>query len=212
MMAGNVFYRSVKTAFRVFFTLYNRLEVRGRENIPPGGAAIVASNHSSNIDPPLIGSVYPGTLRYLAKDSLFSVPLLGFLIRALGAIPVSRQDSQRAGVVMKLLLERLGEGETILVFPEGTRSRDGRLKPLEGGAAFLSVKAGTPVIPVFVRGSYKACPPGKMFPNPSKLVVSVSKPLFPDAGIESERERRLALTRSLEGALRALASEAEHHD
>jgi 1-acyl-sn-glycerol-3-phosphate acyltransferase len=211
-MTARVFYRVVQAVFRLFFVVYNRLDVRGKERIPRGGTVIVASNHASNIDPPLIGCVYPGRIRYLAKDSLFKIPLLGFLIRTLGGIPVSREDSQRAGAVMKLLLGRLRGGETLLMFPEGTRSRDGEMKPLEGGVALLSVKSGAPVLPMFVHGSHRVCPPGSKFPAPFKLILSISDPISPDLGIEDERERRAALMRSLEDALRALAAEAERHD
>ncbi|MDR1138118.1 MAG: 1-acyl-sn-glycerol-3-phosphate acyltransferase, partial [Synergistaceae bacterium] len=119
-MIERMFYGLVKRFFRLFFTLYNRLEVRGLENIPQNTPMIVASNHASYIDPPLIGSVFPGRLRYLAKESLFRVPLLGFFIRTLGAVPVTREDSQKAGAVMKSLLSLLKSGDNVLLFPEGS--------------------------------------------------------------------------------------------
>ncbi|MDR1915819.1 MAG: 1-acyl-sn-glycerol-3-phosphate acyltransferase [Synergistaceae bacterium] len=213
MTIRNIFYHIVKTLFRLLFILYNRLEVRGLDNVPSGVTMIIASNHASNIDPPLIGSVFPGRLRYLAKDSLFRVPLLGFFIKALGAIPVSRQDSQRAGAVMKLLLSRLRSGENILLFPEGTRSRSGELQPLEGGIAFLAIKSGAPILPVFVHGSHLAWPPGKKFPSPAKLILAISHPIFPDEEITDERKRRLALMKSIEDELRALGSRGgRQHD
>jgi 1-acyl-sn-glycerol-3-phosphate acyltransferase len=169
---------------------------------------IVASNHASLADPPLIGAVFPVRLRYLAKDSLFRVPVLGFLIRALGAIPVAREDSQKAGVVMKLLLERLGAGDSVLLFPEGSRSPDGRVKPLESGVAFLSVKVGAPVIPVYIGGSFEAWPRGRAFPRPLRLTVRIAAPIFPDEGIKSERERRGALMNALERELLAMEGES----
>ncbi|MCL2684252.1 MAG: 1-acyl-sn-glycerol-3-phosphate acyltransferase [Synergistaceae bacterium] len=196
----NYFYFLVKNMFKLFFKIYNRLEVYGFDKIPHGTQVIVAANHASYVDPPLVGGVYPGCLRFLAKESLFRIPVLGFLLRALGAIPVEREDSQRAGAVMKSLLKLLGNGESVMLFPEGTRTSDGRLKPLEAGVAYLSVKTGVPVLPVYVGGSFKAWPKGKTFPRPSKLSLRVAPPIYPDTALAGERERRDELLRSLETA------------
>lgn len=203
-MISRVFYHLVRNAFKLFFRLYNRLEVCGLSNVPDEGPMIVASNHASFADPPLIGGVLPIRLRYLAKESLFRVPLLGFFIRTLGAVPVSRGNSQKAGAVMKLLLALLKGGESVLLFPEGSRSADGRLKPLEAGVAYLSVKTGVPVLPVYVKGSFEAWPKGRALPRPSKLKLSVSRLIYPDTDISNERERREKLMRSLERELLAM--------
>lgn len=206
MSSHPIFYFLVKNSFHVVFSLYNRLQVTGREHIPDY-PVIVASNHASNIDPPLIGGIFPRRLRYLAKESLFRNPMLGFLISALGAIPVTREDRQRAGVVLKLLLDQLQQGESILLFPEGSRSKDGKLQPLEGGAAFLSVKSGIPILPVYIRGSHEVCPPGSSFPHPAKLDVRFAAPLSPDPDIKSDREKRDRLMERLNETLHALAEE-----
>ena len=205
-MISRAFYCFVRNAFRLFFRLYNRLEVRGLSNVPSKGPMIVASNHASFADPPLIGGVVPVRLRYPAKESLFRVPLLGFLIGALGAVPVAREDSQRAGAVMKLLLTFLKEGESVLLFPEGSRSPDGKLKPLEAGVAYLSVKTGVPVLPVYVKGSFEAWPKSRVLPRPSKLKLSISRLIYPDPDMPNERERSEKLMRSLERELLAKES------
>ncbi|MDR3331006.1 MAG: 1-acyl-sn-glycerol-3-phosphate acyltransferase [Synergistaceae bacterium] len=212
MFLKHILYWIVKNAFLIIFTLYNRLEVRGTANIQANVPIILASNHASNADPPLIGGAYPGRLRYIAKESLFRVPVLGFFIRALGAIPVSREDSQRAGAVMKLMLDRLKDGESILIFPEGTRSGDGRLKPLEGGAALLSVKSGVPILPVYISGSHRFCPKGSLLPRPVKLTITFAAPVFPDAGAMSDKEKRMKLMRELEESLVRMAGEVDQHD
>ncbi|MDR3354635.1 MAG: 1-acyl-sn-glycerol-3-phosphate acyltransferase [Synergistaceae bacterium] len=209
---GTVFYYAAKFFFRALFVIYNRLEVRGFDNIPVGRQVIVASNHASNVDPPLIGGVFPGRLRYLAKESLFRVPLLGFFIRVLGAIPVAREDSQRAGAVIKLMLAKLKEGESILIFPEGTRSESGVLKPLEGGVALLSVMSGVPVLPVYVGGSHRVCPAGKSIPRPVKLTITFSRPVFPSEDHIGDREKRGILLKELEGAMSAMREGAASHD
>ena len=207
MFFHKVLYGLVRNSSFIFHKIYNRLSVGGLEHVP-GEPVIVASNHASNFDPPLIGGVFPRRLRYLAKESLFRNPLLGFLIRTLGAIPVRREDSQRAGAVMKMMLRLLEGGESILLFPEGSRSRDGRLQPLEGGVALLSVKSGVPILPVYIGGSGKLCPPGKTLPRPAKLTVTFAPPIRPDSyGMESDRERRAAMMADLERALLALEQE-----
>jgi len=200
-LASNIFYSFVKNMFKLFFKVYNRLEVYGLDKIPRGIQVIVAANHASYVDPPLVGGVFPGRLRILAKESLFRVPMLGFFIRALGAIPVKREDGQKSGAVMKNLLSLLSDGKSVLLFPEGTRSPDGRLKPLEAGVAYLSVKTGVPVLPVYVAGSFKAWPKGKKFPRPSKLSLRAAPPIYPDTALTCEKERRNTLLRSLEAAM-----------
>lgn len=212
MSFNTIFYSLVKNSFYAAFRLYNGLEVKGLDNIPSGMPLIVASNHASNIDPPLIGGVFPTRLRYLAKESLFYNLFLGFFIKTLGAVPVSREDSQRAGAVMKLLLGLLQQGESILIFPEGSRSKDGKLKPLEAGVAFLSVKSGAPVLPVYIDGSSAVCPPGSSFPKTSKLRVSFAAPIFPVAANGGDRERRDLVMQSLEESLHTLEREANAHD
>ena len=208
MSSHSIFYFLAKNSFHAVFSLYNRLQVVGREHIPDC-PVIVASNHVSNIDPPLIGGIFPRRLRYLAKESLFRNPVLGFLIASLGAIPVTREDRQRAGVVLKLLLDQLQQGESILLFPEGSRSKDGKLQPLEGGAAFRSVKSGVPILPVYIRGSRDVCPPGSSFPHPAKLQVRFAAPLSFDPGLKSDREKRDLLMKRLDETLHALGDERD---
>jgi 1-acyl-sn-glycerol-3-phosphate acyltransferase len=207
-----VFYYVVSSFFRVLFVVYNRLEVRGLENIPNGRQVIAASNHASNADPFIIGGAFPGRLRYLAKESLFHIPLLGFLARALGSIPVKRGDSQRAGAVMKLMLTLLKEGENILIFPEGTRSESGELKHLEAGVAMLSVRSGVPVLPVYIGGSHRVCPRGKFIPRPVKLTVTFSRPIYPSEDPIGDREKRSLLMKELEDELSAMRSAAAARD
>lgn len=203
---GSAFYSFTKNFFRIFYKIYNRLDIYGEDNIPEG-PVIVASNHASNIDPPLVGAAFPRQLRYLAKESLFKGIFFGRAIKALGAIPVKREDANSAGAVMRMLLKRLFDGEDVLIFPEGSRSRDGRLQQLEGGAAFLSIKSGYPIVPAYIYGSFKVCPPSKSFPRPYKLSITFDKPIWPQ-GVGDERERRETLLRALEASLSDMERES----
>ena len=210
MVAPSFFYLVAKYFLRGFFFLYNRVDVFGREHIPLSGPLIVASSHSSNLDPPLVGAFFPMRLRYLAKDSLFKNVILKTIIQTLGAISVSREDSQKAASVLKLLLSCLQDGENVLLFPEGTRSSDGKLQKLEGGVAFLSLKAMVPIVPVYVGGSFAACPRGKM-PRPSKMRLHWGKPIYPQMIAEEvgERGAREEILKRLTASLLCLEEEEE---
>jgi 1-acyl-sn-glycerol-3-phosphate acyltransferase len=207
-MAENALvYFLVRNSARIFFTLYNRFSIRGIDRIPPG-PLVVAANHASNLDPVVVGSAFPRPLRYLAKEELFRNPLFGALIDALGAVPVAREDRQRAGTVLKMCLEQLASGRPLLLFPEGTRSSDGRLKtPLEQGAAFLSLKSGAPIVPAYLAGSFESCPRGAAFPRPAKLRLLFGHPLRPEES-SSGGDRRGILTARLTEALEGLQREA----
>ena len=97
------------------------------------------------------------------------------------------------------------------IFLEGSRSRDGRIKPLEAGVAFLSVKSGVPVLPVYIRGSHNVCPPGKRIPRPVKLKVTFSSPISSDVGISSDKQRREHLMSEIERRFKEM-EEASGHD
>jgi len=133
----------------LLFTIW-RLKVAGLEHIPRQGAAIVACNHVSNVDPPLVGfCAFPvRSLRYLAKAELFRVPLLGWFLREAGAIVVHRRRADVAAV--RAALEVLSRGRCLLIFPEGTRSKDGRPGRPKTGVGFLAGKSGAPVVPARV--------------------------------------------------------------
>ncbi|MCX5796325.1 MAG: lysophospholipid acyltransferase family protein [Elusimicrobia bacterium] len=127
-----------------------RLKVSGLEHVPAHGAALIASNHVSFIDPPLVGwAALPArSLRYLAKMELFRIPLLGWFMRNVGCIPLDRGRADIGAV--RTALDVLGRGRCLLVFPEGTRSKDGRPGRPRGGVGFLAGKSGAPVVPARV--------------------------------------------------------------
>ena len=135
--------------------LYFRVRVEGLEHIPRQGPLILASNHVSYIDPPIIGSNVPRVVNFLARDSLFRVPGLGWLFRQLNTVPVDR-ESGAAG--LKAILDRLQAGGSIIVFPEGTRSPDGRPLRAKAGVGLTVIKSTAPVVPVRLEGAYFEAP------------------------------------------------------
>jgi 1-acyl-sn-glycerol-3-phosphate acyltransferase len=126
-------------------------EVGGREQVPRSGGLVVASNHVSFWDPPLIGAVLPREVHFLAKEELFSNPLFGALIRSYNAIPIRRGMVDLSG--MARAVETLRRGEALMMFPEGTRMRDGRLHPARPGVGMMAVNADVPIVPCYISGS-----------------------------------------------------------
>ena len=152
-----------------------RLEARGTEHVPATGPVLLVANHSSVLDPPLVGGVCPRQLTFLAKAELFDVPGFGALIRRLGAQPLRREGADPAALrTAQRVLQQAG---ALLVFPEGTRGDEGILRPAKPGAALLAMQTGAPVVPVYVRGSGGAWPRGRRLPRPAKVVVTFGPPL-----------------------------------
>lgn len=148
----------VKTILRLFY----RLRVFGESHIKPG-ASIIAPNHASNLDPPIVAVSCTEEIHFLAKDSLFRVPVLGRLIRHLNSHPVTRTGSDAA--TFRQILSLLEGGKKVLLFPEGQRSRTGELLPVERGISFLVLKAKCRVQPVYISGTFDIWRRGKAFPR-----------------------------------------------
>lgn len=144
-------YRAVWCAANAIFSLLFARNVRGKEFVPHQGGFIIACNHISFWDPPLVGAVVPREVYFLAKEELFRNRAFGWLIASLNAIPIRRGLVDHGGV--KAALEVVRRGHGLMVFPEGGRAKEGVLKPALPGVGLLSVKAGVPVVPVYVRGS-----------------------------------------------------------
>ena len=146
------------------------LRVRGAEHVPARGPALIVSNHQSILDPPVIGGAARRQIYFLAKAELFRIPMFGSLIRALHARPVRREGSDPGA--LRTAAQLLGEGKALLVFPEGTRSLNGRLGEGKPGVGMLAVTSGAPVVPVYVSGTLEALPKGSAWPRRSQVSVS----------------------------------------
>ncbi len=166
--------------FTYFFTkflsfIFFPRRVTGWEHVPAVGAYILASNHISNLDPVVMGISTPRRLHFMAKIELFKNPLVGWWLKQLWTFPVKRGEADFAA--LKESLKYLKKGEPVLVYPEGTRRMDKPLKP-QPGSGFLAMKSGAPVVPVYVRGSDKAMPPGSKFFKRSLVTVTYGKPFL----------------------------------
>lgn len=160
----------------VLFKILFCLEVKGKENIPKKGPFILASNHTSYLDPVILGVASPRPLYYLAKISLFKNPVFSSFIQILGAIPLERDSS--SPYTLRDALKLIKNGHGVVIFPEGTRSEDGKIKDGKGGVGFLSIKSNAPVIPVKIKGTGKALPVKGKFIKPAKVKVIIGQPLY----------------------------------
>ena len=184
--AGWYAYLAIRTSIRVVVYRYFRVRVIGREHLDTDAGVIVAPSHRSNLDAPLLGAAPNWRPRSLSKESLFKNPVLAWIITALGSFPVKRGVADREA--MRTAARLLADGESVLVFPEGTRQSGDRIGEIFDGTAYLAAKAGVAVIPIGIVGTEDAMPPGARFPRRSTVTIVVGVPI---AAPESEgRVRR----------------------
>lgn len=146
-------YRLLWYGVRAYFFWILAVRVEGLSHVPSSGPVILCANHRSWLDPPLVGAVVPRPVHFMAKEELFRHRLLAAFLRLLGAFSVRRHTPDRTAI--RHALKLLGEGKIVGLFPEGTRSKTGRLGAAEPGAALLAIAAGAPVVPVGISGSYR---------------------------------------------------------
>lgn len=179
-----------------------RMEMKGRDNVPGHGSVIIVANHSSYLDPVLVGLANRREIYYMAKAELFSVPVLGWLIRQFNAFPVRRHVADRAAI--RTSLDLLGAGEVVLLFPEGTRYHEEGLGPIQPGAGVIAEKAQCPIVPVTLIGTDRVMPAGARFPRLPKIRVVVGEAIYPEHGGGDAREVRRRAQRHVELAMRRI--------
>ena len=163
--------------FRAVYTFYFGWRVCNPERVPLKGPVILASNHASFLDPPLVGAGIKRGINYLARESLFRFPVLGWILHQWQVVPVDREGGGAKG--LRAILDRLLTGGAIILFPEGTRTRDGRLQPARSGIGLTVIKSAAPVVPVRVFGTFEAYNRTMSFPRPGrKVVVKYGTPML----------------------------------
>ncbi|GBG54965.1 1-acyl-sn-glycerol-3-phosphate acyltransferase [Sporomusaceae bacterium FL31] len=146
-------YSFFKNFLGIIFKLFFRCQIIGQENIPKQGGVIIAANHLSFWDPPLIGTFMPRPIHFMAKEELFKVPIFGWVIKKLNAFPVRRGAADRTAI--RTAINTLEAGSCLGLFPEGTRSKNGLLGPAEPGLSMIAVKAGAAIVPTAIIGTNK---------------------------------------------------------
>ncbi len=169
-------YHLIKILVRFAFSIAFNFKVEGKENIPKDTVVIYAANHRSNADPPLLGCTARGKFAFMAKEELFRNKFFAWLIRSLGAFPVSRGKGDTK--VIDTAVERLENGRSLMIFPEGTRSKDGKVHRGHSGAAIIAARSEKPIIPVGIKF-------GEKLKFRTKVIVRFGKPIQPSEYIEN---------------------------
>jgi 1-acyl-sn-glycerol-3-phosphate acyltransferase len=174
-----------RPAVHALCRLYFHLELRGTDHIPAEGSILVVPNHQTYADPPLVTIPIRRPVFYMAWHRLFEIPALGAFIRRLRAFPVQIEsaDPRATREVVRLLQA----GEAVMIFPEGERSRDGRLGRFKPGAFRLAASLSVPVLPVTIAGGHASWPPGRVWPRPRPITITYHPVLYPEPGL-SPRE------------------------
>ncbi|HPM79522.1 MAG TPA: lysophospholipid acyltransferase family protein [Candidatus Anammoximicrobium sp.] len=175
----------------------------GHEHVPSEGGVLVCSNHQSYLDPILVGLGFTRHSNYLARDTLFRFGPFGWLIGFVNAIPIDREGGGIRG--LKETLKRLKSGEMVLIFPEGTRSRDGNISPVKPGFLVLARRSRVPLLPVALDGAFDAWPRHALLPRPSVIRVCIGEPISPDFAATLNDDQLLA---EVESRIRACHAEA----
>jgi 1-acyl-sn-glycerol-3-phosphate acyltransferase len=211
-----MFYDAVHRVVPPLLRAVWRPDVQGLENVPRTGGVILASNHLSFVDSVVIPSVAPRTVVFLAKSEYFTgTGVRGAVQRAwfeaLGMLPVDRDDTKSALESLDVALEVLRRGDAFGIYPEGTRSRDGRLYRGRTGAAHLALTAGVPIVPVGLRGTERIQPIGSNIPRLVKVHVTFGTAIDPRGrydGVPLGKARR-QLTDEVMAAIQAITGQEE---
>lgn len=185
-----------------------RVEILGRERLDPKQTYIFMSNHVSNIDPPVLIPLVPGRTSVLVKKELFRIPILGYAMGVARMVPVDRHNRDAAIASVGAAAEVIRSGLSMTIFPEGTRSSDGRLLPLKKGPFYLATESGCPIVPVTLLGTHEIMPKGKFFLRPEKAVAKIvfHHPIWPKDF--DDREALIAAVR--DSISSALPAQSEH--
>lgn len=179
-----------------------RVRVEGRERVPRGRPVVFMSNHESWLDIPVLLAAIPVQVRFLAKKSLFSIPIFGWAISAMGFIPVDRENRRTAVKSFEEAAARIRAGRSVLVFPEETRTSDGRLLPFQRGGFLIALKAGLPIVPVGLEGPRRCMPKHTYLLRPGRITVRFGDPISTQGHGVTEKTALMELARAAIAALR----------
>lgn len=198
-----IFYWFVKGIFYPFVRLYLGLRRQGLEHVPRKGPLIIISNHVSYMDAILLGSAAPRPIQFMVLQWMYDLLFLRWFYWGMGTVPVQSDGKDRKAI--RRALQVLDRGRVLGIFPEGTRSPDGRIGETRPGAAMIAAISGAPVVPAFIDGARESMPVGARFPAPARVHVRFGPPLrYRRDGKQRDRDAMRAFARSMEAAIRRL--------
>lgn len=171
-----MYWTGVKMVVYVTRIAGEKVTVEGAENIPPG-VCLFAANHTSNADAPAIVGAIPRRIAILGRKSLFDIPVVGMAFRLAKFVPVDRGNRDAALESVKMAVQYIREGFSFLVYPEGTRSPDGRLQRFKKGSFAIAIEAGVPIVPVACAGAHRIMKKNSLIVRPGKVTVRFGKPI-----------------------------------
>jgi len=196
------FYYVARVIVRGLLKLLTHCQVKGRENIPSQGPLLIVANHLSLADPPLLGVSLSRKVTFMAKKELFRFRLIGYFIGSLGAFSVHRGQLDRKA--MRQAYQVLADGLALVMFPEGTRSRSGRLRPAFSGPALIAVRSGAPILPVGIIGTEKIRGVTWLLRRP-QITVNIGHPFYlPTVSSRLTKAELAELTNSIMGHIAEL--------
>ncbi len=187
-LVNRLWYQFLRHVLQVAAVLVYRVRYSGRENIPASGGVLVVSNHQSHFDPPLVGIGCSRQMHYVARETLMTFAPFRWLLKLIGAIPIDRDGFGLSGIKESLRL--LKQGEMVVIFPEGTRSRDGELGRFRPGFTTLAARSNAVILPVAIDGAYRVWPRTKRFPGLGRIRVHYGEPI-PHAEIAGRDEEEV---------------------
>jgi len=182
-----MYWAGVKMVVYVTWIAGEKVTVEGRENIPPG-VCMFAANHTSNADAPAIVGAIPRRVAIFGRKSLFDIPVVGTAFRLAKFVPVDREDRDAALASVKQAVGYMKEGFSFLVYPEGTRSPDGRLRRFKKGSFAIAIEAGIPIVPVACAGAHRIMPKNSLIVRPGEVTVRFGKPIDASAFTIEQRD------------------------
>jgi len=183
-----ILYDVAHALFSVLFRILFSYRIVGRENVPSKGPVILACNHASYMDPPFVGTGIPRRVNFVAKEELFDRAWKRFILTRWKAFPIRREQLDKG--TLKVILDKLKSGEVVGLFPEGTRSPDGNLLPGKNGVGMIVSMAKVPVVPVYIKGSYKTLGKVQQKLRFVPITIAYGKPMeFPKVEGEAGRDR-----------------------
>ena len=161
----------------VAWTIFARIHVHGVAHVRRGRPYVYMANHASLIDTPALFAYLPYQFRIMAKKSLFNVPFMGWHLRTAGHFPIDHGNPRKTAVSLRRVIEGVKAGRSLAVFPEGRRTDDGQLQAFEPGAFKIALRAGVPIVPVTIRGTFAMLPRTSLAPRPGRVEVLISEPI-----------------------------------